>query len=56
MEGPPFAVADDEVQRLFAANWQLQGLASADVLGENWRFLKRGLERLEERVYQLRRQ
>ena len=56
MEGPPFAVADDEVQRLFAANWQLQSLASADVLGENWRFLKRGLERLDERVYRLSRQ
>lgn len=53
MEGPPFAVEDDEVQRLFAADWQLQCLASADVLGENWRFLKRGLERLHERVYRL---
>jgi thiopurine S-methyltransferase len=53
MDGPPFAVADDEVQRLFAPGWQLQELASADVLGENWRFLKRGLERLDERVYRL---
>ncbi|MGE6791960.1 thiopurine S-methyltransferase [Pseudomonas guineae] len=53
MEGPPFAVADDEVQRLFAAHWQLQHLASANVLGDNWRFLKRGLERLDERVYRL---
>ena len=51
MDGPPFAVSDAEVQHLLAANWQLQELASIDVLGENWTFLKRGLERLDERVY-----
>ncbi len=56
MQGPPFAVADAEVQRLFKPAWQLQSLTSADVLGENWRFLKRGLSRLDERVYQLTRQ
>jgi thiopurine S-methyltransferase len=55
MDGPPFAVEDDAVQRLFAANWQLQTLACVDVLGDNWRFIKRGLERLEERVYGLRK-
>jgi thiopurine S-methyltransferase len=55
MDGPPFAVADDEVQRLFAPSWQLQSLASVDVLGANWKFLKRGLERLDERVYRLRK-
>jgi thiopurine S-methyltransferase len=55
MDGPPFAVADDEVQRLFAPGWQLQSLASVDVLGANWKFLKRGLERLDERVYRLRK-
>ena len=56
IQGPPFAVADAEVQRLFKPAWQLQSLTSADVLGENWRFLKRGLSRLDERVYQLTRQ
>jgi len=53
MDGPPFAVADDEVQRLFTPDWQLQELACGDVLGDNWKFLKRGLERLDERVYRL---
>lgn len=53
MDGPPFAVSDDEVQHLLAANWQLQELECIDVLGENWKFLKRGLERLDERVYRL---
>lgn len=55
MDGPPFAVADDEVQRLFTPAWQLQELACGDVLGDNWKFLKRGLERLDERVYRLRK-
>lgn len=53
MDGPPFAVSDAEVQRLLAANWQLQELECIDVLGENWKFLKRGLERLDERLYRL---
>jgi thiopurine S-methyltransferase len=53
MEGPPFAVAHEEVQRLYTPAWQLQNLGCADVLGENWKFLQRGLEHLDERVYQL---
>ena len=55
MDGPPFAVADEEVQRLYTPEWQLQELMCGDVLGDNWKFLKRGLERLDERVYQLRK-
>ena len=55
MDGPPFAVPDHEVQRLLAADWQLQLLEAPDVLRENWKFLQRGLDRLEERVYRLER-
>jgi thiopurine S-methyltransferase len=54
MSGPPFAVTEAEVQRVLAApQWSLQLLEARDVLGENWRFLQRGLSRLEERVYRL---
>lgn len=53
MDGPPFAVTDEEVQRLFASHWDVQRLQQQDVLGENARFLQRGLTRLEERVYRL---
>ncbi|WP_137817747.1 thiopurine S-methyltransferase [Pseudomonas sp. 2FG] len=54
MEGPPFAVADEEVQRLLAAGWQLQSLEARDVLpAQNWKFLQRGLDRLDERVYRM---
>lgn len=55
MDGPPFAVAADEVRRLLEPDWQVQALETADVLGENWRFLKRGLTRLDEAVYRLRK-
>ncbi len=54
MSGPPFAVADAEVRQLYAG-WQIDTLESLDVLGENWRFLQRGLTRLEENVYRLHR-
>lgn len=53
MDGPPFAVSKQEVQRLFADAWQVQRLECCDVLGQNWRFLQRGLERLDEQVFRL---
>jgi thiopurine S-methyltransferase len=56
MPGPPFAVGEAEVQRLLAApQWSLQVLETRDVLGENWKFLQRGLSQLSERVYRLQR-
>ncbi|TBU86926.1 thiopurine S-methyltransferase [Phytopseudomonas dryadis] len=53
MPGPPFAVSDGEVQAWPTDAWQVERLESCDVLDE--RFRQRGLERLEERVYRLRR-
>jgi len=55
MSGPPFAVADAEVRELFEGAWQIQALECRDVLrdNDNWKFLQRGLSRLEERVYRL---
>jgi thiopurine S-methyltransferase len=55
MSGPPFAVADAEVEQLYGTGWQLERLQQLDVLGGNWRFLQRGLTRLEESVYRLRK-
>lgn len=56
MSGPPFAVAEAQVQQLLAApQWSVQLLEVRDVLGDNWKFLQRGLSQLDERVYQLRR-
>ena len=53
MPGPPFAVSDDEVQRLLGGAWQVRMLEEQDVLGESWKFLQAGVTRLEERVYRV---
>jgi thiopurine S-methyltransferase len=56
IDGPPFSVPDEEVQRLFKAHWQLDTLQTCDVLGESWKFVQRGCSRLDERVYRMARQ
>ena len=53
MDGPPFAVLDDEVQRLFGGSWALKILEDQDVLSESGKFLEAGVTRLEERVYRV---
>ncbi len=54
MSGPPFAVSDAEVRRLFAES-NIQQLDDVDVtdLPDNARFRQRGLTRLVERIYRL---
>lgn len=51
--GPPFAVNDDEVQRLLGEAWQLERLEERDVLAESPKFLQAGAEWLVERVYRV---
>ncbi|WP_065257088.1 thiopurine S-methyltransferase [Pseudomonas bananamidigenes] len=53
MSGPPFAVTDAEVQRLFGNDWAVQALEEQDVLNESGKFLQAGVTRLQERVYRL---
>jgi thiopurine S-methyltransferase len=53
MDGPPFAVLDDEVQRLLGGSWDLKTLEDQDVLSESGKFLDAGVTRLEERVYRV---
>lgn len=55
IDGPPFSVPDDEVQRLLAGSWQLETLQSCEVLEGSVKFVQRGVERLQERVYRLAR-
>lgn len=55
MQGPPFAVSDSEVQQLFARAWQIETLECCDALSDNEKFQQRGVQRLDERVYRLRR-
>ncbi|MCV2222767.1 thiopurine S-methyltransferase [Pseudomonas mercuritolerans] len=51
--GPPFAVTDDEVQRLLGEGWQVDELEQQDVLAESPKFLQAGAEWLVERVYRV---
>lgn len=54
MSGPPFAVSDAEVQQALGSRWRVELLERANVLDErNWKFLQRGLTRLEESCYRL---
>jgi thiopurine S-methyltransferase len=55
MQGPPFSVTAEEVQKLYAQDMNIRLLAEYDVLAENPRFQQRGLSRLHESVYLLQR-
>jgi thiopurine S-methyltransferase len=56
MDGPPFSVPDEEVRELLG-DWQLELLHIENGLQaeENWKFLQRGLGRMDERIYRLQR-
>lgn len=56
MNGPPFAVLEDEVQALFSANWSIEKLDQVDVLAREAKFRDRGLSYLYEQVYLLNKQ
>ncbi len=53
MSGPPFAVREEEVRRLYANRYTVSNLFSKDILAENPRFRERGLSALAEKVYRL---
>jgi thiopurine S-methyltransferase len=53
MSGPPFAVREDEVRRLYDKRYAVTRLFSKDILAENPRFRERGLDALSEKVYRL---
>lgn len=51
MAGPPFALAQAEVQMLYGKYASIKQLAQHDVLEKNPRFKSRGLTRMQEAVY-----
>lgn len=55
IDGPPFSVPDEEVQRLLSPDWALQVLEACEVLEDSPKFLQAGVNRLDERVYRLGR-
>lgn len=54
MEGPPFAIRQAEVERLYADRYVVATLYAKSVLDENPRFRERGMTALTERVYRLK--
>jgi thiopurine S-methyltransferase len=55
MAGPPFSVGADEVERLYAPGHAIQLLSREDVLANEPRLRSRGLTRIHEVCYRLRR-
>ncbi len=55
MDGPPFSVPESEVRALYAPDFEVTPLERFDVLADNPHFQDRGLSRLHEAVYLLRR-
>jgi thiopurine S-methyltransferase len=55
MQGPPFAVSHNEVERLYQPSFDVCLLDERDVLDESPRFRERGLNHMLERVYKITR-
>lgn len=53
MDGPPFAVAEEEVRRLYAPHTDVLVLERRDILQQEAKFGERGLTRLDTVVYDL---
>lgn len=53
--GPPFSVDEDEVDALYASDWQIGLLERRDILAEHPGFIANGVSALNTAVYQLRR-
>jgi len=56
MTGPPFAVSEQEVSKLFARDFQLELIESHNVIGDYERFRERGLTALQEKTYRFQKQ
>jgi len=54
MEGPPFAVTEQEVATLYQDYFKIEQAGAEDILAANPRFQEQGLSQLLEKVYVLR--
>lgn len=51
IDGPPFAVAEDEVQQLLSPQWRVRQVGEWDVLEQSAKFKKAGASWLKEYAY-----
>src|SRR5690606_41869766 len=56
LDGPPFSVEDEEVQRLYSAHSIAKLIDRRDILDKDAKFKQQGVSRLHTLVYQLQRQ
>ena len=56
MDGPPFSVAEEEVQRLYAPHSEAVAIDRRDILEKEPKFLERGLTALDTVVYRVQRE
>lgn len=54
MGGPPFSVPDEEIQALFASRTKAHVIERRDILREEEKFLRAGVQRLDTVVYELK--
>lgn len=54
-EGPPFAVDEDEVRRLYARDWTVEVLERRDILASQPGFVAEGVTALDTVAYRIRR-
>jgi thiopurine S-methyltransferase len=55
MEGPPFAVGEEEVNAIYEQDWRVEVLERRDTLAEEPGFAARGMTSLQTTAYRLRR-
>ncbi len=55
MQGPPFAVSHNEVERLYRPSFDISLLDERNVIDDSPRFRERGLNHMFERVYKITR-
>jgi thiopurine S-methyltransferase len=55
MQGPPFSVTENDIDRLYGANHRIEKLAQQDILPIEPRLRARGLTELREVCYRLTR-
>jgi len=55
MDGPPFAVSGEEISSLYRDSFTIEQLEQVDVLAAHPQFREKGLRKLAEAVYRLRR-
>ena len=53
MDGPPFSVSEAEIRTLYGTQYQVKQITAQDVLVDNEKFRDKGLDYMNECVYQL---